>query len=514
MACAPATRRLTYWTYASALALVALVVTAGAAHAAETDARTILVFPTRSHWLSEPLARKVDRALVSALSQAGFTATTAAPSAVRPQAIEDGWLLPEDVQDPERPDARHTLTAATGQIASLRGELSESGAEVSLRMDLAGAVSQQSVAFEVSAAMAPDRDGVAAELARKTVAAITPERWAEAGADEAGRREGALARYAAGRDALSRGEYRLATREFEIALIGDPDNANYLGAAAEVMVARGNYDGALARLRRFTTLRPEVVEARLWVGDVALLAGRPEQAEAAFLAASAHQPSDVRALEGLARAARARQELGRAQELYSRLLGAMPALAGEPAWLPGLLASRSGDDLRLTGLAEGETHRQLGQLYLEAGELEEGIRALQAYHAEAAQPTYADACYSAVAVGLDAEADRIARRVHTVLGAREVGQADEEQVEAEMIALHDRSERLATLAEQMHVSAAADAGHRHRVLSYNLLNQSNFETLMYVRTHDEERQRRADLLRDAFRKSRAEAARLDQTGNR
>jgi len=123
MACAPATRRLTYWTYASALALVALAVTATAARAAETDARTILIFPLQSHWLSEPLARKVDRALVSALSQAGFTATTAAPSAVRPQAIEDGWVLPEDLQEPDRPGARHALTAATGLIASLRGDL-------------------------------------------------------------------------------------------------------------------------------------------------------------------------------------------------------------------------------------------------------------------------------------------------------------------------------------------------------------------------------------------------------
>ena len=516
MACALATRRLTYWTHASAraLALVALAVTATAAQAAETDARTILVFPVQSHWLSEPLARKVDRALVSALSQAGFTATTAAPSAVRPPAIEDGWVLPEDLQEPERPGARHTLTAATGLIASLRGELSEGAAEVSLTLELAGAVSQQSVSFEVRAAMAQDRDRVAAELARETAEAITPERWAEAGADEAGRREGAAARYAAGREALSQGDYPLATREFEIALIGDPDNPDYLGAAAEAMVARRNYDGALARLRRLTTLRPDVLEARLWVGDVALLAGRPEQAEAAFLAASAQQPTDVRALEGLARAARARQQSDRAQGLYNRLVGALPALAGEPAWLPGLLASRTGDELRLTGLAEGEIHRQLGQLYLEAGELAEGIRALQAYHAEVAQPTYPDECYPAVAAGLDAEADRIARRVQTVFAATEAGQVSDEQVEAEMTALHDRSERLAALAEQVIVSAEAEPGHRHRELAYNLLNQSNFETLMYVRTRDEERQRRADLLRDAFRKSRAEASRLGQTGTR
>ena len=53
-----------------------------------------------------------------------------------------------------------------------------------------------------------------------------------------------------------------------------------------------------------------------------------------------------------------------------------------------------------------------------------------------------------------------------------------------------------------------DPAHRYRVLAYNLLNQSNFEALMYLRTRDEDRQKRSELLRDAYVKSREEAESL------
>jgi hypothetical protein len=77
-----------------------------------------------------------------------------------------------------------------------------------------------------------------------------------------------------------------------------------------------------------------------------------------------------------------------------------------------------------------------------------------------------------------------------------------------MDALHDRSDALATVAERMQVSAALDPAHRYRVLAYNLLNQSNFEALMYLQSRDADRQTRSDLLRDAFRKSLKEAQAL------
>jgi hypothetical protein len=60
----------------------------------------------------------------------------------------------------------------------------------------------------------------------------------------------------------------------------------------------------------------------------------------------------------------------------------------------------------------------------------------------------------------------------------------------------------------MQVSSVLDPAHRYRVLAYNLLNQSNFEALLYLQTWDSERQKRAELLRDAFGKSLDEAESL------
>jgi len=85
-----------------------------------------------------------------------------------------------------------------------------------------------------------------------------------------------------------------------------------------------------------------------------------------------------------------------------------------------------------------------------------------------------------------------------------------EQADAEMDSLHRRSDRLATLAEKMEVSPRLYPAHRYRVLAYNLLNQANFEGLMYLRTRDSERKRRAELLRTASRKARAQAERLGE----
>jgi len=81
----------------------------------------------------------------------------------------------------------------------------------------------------------------------------------------------------------------------------------------------------------------------------------------------------------------------------------------------------------------------------------------------------------------------------------------DDEADREMDSIHERSEALATLAKRMEVSPLLDPAHRYRLLAYNLLNQSNFESLMYLRTRDAEHQRRSDLLRSAFRKSLGQA---------
>ena len=215
-------------------------------------------------------------------------------------------------------------------------------------------------------------------------------------------------------------------------------------------------------------------------------------------------------MEGLARAARARGQAGLAESHYRQLLTMLPSLTATPDWLPALLASRSNDTVGLAELPPEEVNRQLGILYLAAGELTEGLRVLLVYHGEPERMPYQTMDYFPIAAGLDAESERIARAVQTVLAARATGERDVEQADADLTELHDRSNRAATLAERMAVAPSLIPGHRYRVLSHNLLNQSNFEALMYLRTQDTDRERRAELLRTACRKARAQAQHLGE----
>jgi hypothetical protein len=118
--------------------------------------------------------------------------------------------------------------------------------------------------------------------------------------------------------------------------------------------------------------------------------------------------------------------------------------------------------------------------------------------------------YSALAAAADEQAEAVAREAQGVFATRALGQLSEEAAADEMEALHDTSNALATLAERMTVSHLMDPAHRYRVLAFNLLNQSNFEALMFLLTNDAERQRRAELLRTAFRKSLVQAEALGQ----
>jgi hypothetical protein len=175
--------------------------------------------------------------------------------------------------------------------------------------------------------------------------------------------------------------------------------------------------------------------------------------------------------------------------------------------LPGLLANAK-TSVRFAELPEDEIQRELGRLYLAEGKIPEGVQYLLAYYEQPSRPVYQDEDYLTVAGALDTEAEAVARAVQGAFAAQAIGQFSNEQADRELTALHDRSEALATLAEKMQVSPLLDPAHRYRVLAYNLLNQSDFEALMFTRTGDAERQRRADLLRTAFWKSRDQAESL------
>jgi len=317
-------------------------------------------------------------------------------------------------------------------------------------------------------------------------------------------------------------------------LLGSPDSPECLEATALTYLELGRSERAAALLRRLAELRggdPAVLQR---LGEAALLANDPGEAEAAFMKVADSDPTRLEALEGVARAARARGERARSQAYYERLLALMglyrPAAAPERApggqsegpltppggeqdrglneSLPGLLARRGDDSVRIAGTPPDRLGAAVARVYLSAGYFAEGVQALLAYQTEEAPP-YPDADYLAIAAGLDQEGEGLGRRVGAV-SALPVRELTGEALDAELDALHDRSDKLATLAERMRVSDRLDPAHRYRVLAYNLLNQSNFEALMYFRTHDRDRRRRADLLREAFRKARLQAQELSE----
>jgi hypothetical protein len=506
MARGAVSRRLRHWrAVASALALAGLCLLTSGSRAEEQPSRSLLLLPVKSHWLAAPLAEAVMAALPEALSQAGLRVTVGTPdSALVQRAFEEGRIPVVSGGQAQRV-ASEGLAIAVGADAFLTGETVEAGSEARLEADLVGAVSQRKVELSVSAPSLDDKRQTGKELAQRLAERLTPEVWGEAGADEEGRRAAAGERYLRGRMALAEGMYRAAELEFEAALAGEWDNPDYLSAAAEAEMKVGDPARALSHLQVLSSRSPGVLEVKLRLGDTALAAGRPEQAEAAFRGAAELAPEDPRVIEGLARASRARGQRAQAEDHYRELVARLPALADAPSWLPGLLANRADDSVRLTAVAPDEVNRQLGWLYLRAGEYAAGVGALLSYHMEKDRPAYENSDYLVTALGLDEAADRIAGRVEAIFAARAQGQGSEEQAVEELDGMHQQSSLLVGLAEAMRVSPRLEPAHRYRVFAYALLNQSNFESRMFALTNDRDHKRRADLLRDASREARADA---------
>jgi len=482
----------------------------------ETPAkRSILLLPVRSHWTSAPLAEAITHALPEALTSEGFAVTAlTSDSLTFKRGVSEGWLKPDDLTNDRVELVRHNLALVFGCQASLAAEVVVRESETVLRGELAGAVSHRQVTVEVSVPAGTgnpgglSRDQIVQNLVRGLAGKLTPEEaWAQAGADEAGRQAGAPDRFAAGEAAKAEQRFQDATLEFAAALAGQPDNPDYLMAAAETDAALGRAADALLLWKRLSDLRPNDRGLLVQLGDAALMAKRPEQAEAAFKQAASAQPPDPQAIEGLGRAARAQGQRDRAQGYYEQLMSTLPALAGAPKWLPSLLATQRDDSVRLATSGPG-LDLALGRIYLRNGHYPEGVQALLAYQTPD-RPPYSDADYLAIASDLDNESETVARRVAAII-TRPLAELTGDALDEELRTMHDRSDGLSDLAEGMKASEKLDPAHRYRVLAYNLLNQSNFESLMYFQTHDPDRRRRADLLRDAFRKARTQAQDLSR----
>jgi hypothetical protein len=513
------------------LVALAFALAASCAHSEPAAKRSVLVLPVSSHWMSASLAEALARSLPDALEKAGFAVTVMASGSPEYQlGISEGWLSPDDLTGDRVHAARYGIAIRTGCDAALTADVTERESETVLQADLAGAVSHKQATVTVTApvgtksAGGASRDELAQTLSRDLAAKLTSEIWAEAGADDAGRRTGAPERFADGEKAMAAGRYPEAATEFADALAGQPDNPDYLSAAADAAIARGRATEALPLLKRLSELRVGDKDVLLKAGSAALSAREPEQAEAAFGHVLDSEPENVSALEGMARTVRAEGDSARSETYYKKLLTVLhlyePTVEnagiaegmGGSRWirspglnesLPRILAGLRDDGIRFADVQSGGAGLQAARAYLSAGYFPQGLQALAAYQTPD-RPAYADQDYLALAADLDKGGEAIAKRVGEI-AAMTVRELTGDALNSELESLHDQSDKLATLAERMKVSAKLDPAHRYRVLAYNLLNQSDFEALMYFQTHDPDRKHRSDLLRDAFHKARSQA---------
>jgi tetratricopeptide (TPR) repeat protein len=523
------------------LALLALCsICIGPAFAADQPRRTILVFPIESHWLSAPMARQVTARLAEQLGKQNMNVIVFDPASPVFREVLPGPDVPAT-------SMRHDLALAAGAQGSVVGQLFETDTRIELELEFAGAVSHRSKPLKgiaVPESVQPGATAAVSEIvtavAAQVLAQLLPQGievgfWEIIGADEAGQRAGAAERFADGEAALSAGEYPRAAREFEAAIIGDPNRGEYFAAAAEAQAALGHYDRALIRCRRASSLLPKDRGIALRAGDIALLAGSPEQADGIFRGLYDSDSSDLRPLEGMARAARAMGQFDRAVGYYSDLISKLligprsgivvstfqlteplgplgTQLRADLAPLARLLAGAPDDTIRLTSVPPDELGRPIGILYLKAGKFAEGVKVLLAYYSlprgKGERAAWSDADYLSLSAALDEGSRTVAHDVQSQLSASLAGQADADQTASALGNLHTLSDNLATVAEKIQVSAALDPAHRYRVLAYNLLNESNFEAGLYAGTRDPERRRRADLLADAYRKALDQAKEL------
>ena len=117
---------------------------------------------------------------------------------------------------------------------------------------------------------------------------------------------------------------------------------------------KGDLAKAIASFETALRIRPDDVDALVWLGNLELDQGRPKDAEPTFARALSHEPTSLSARFGLGRAALANQQYGRAVEYLNAVLAQDPQATG--AHYPLAMAYRA-----LGDAADAELHLRLRQ---------------------------------------------------------------------------------------------------------------------------------------------------------
>ena len=149
------------------------------------------------------------------------------------------------------------------------------------------------------------------------------------------------------RSYLDRDEPDRAFMEYAAALLIDPADANAFMGVGQLRLSAGDYEGAVAPLRRLVALHPDYVEARHALGNALLRAGHEEEGTRelaeftrlqALKADAARRHLQLTVLKEEARLRASEGAWDRAASLWQQVLDAEPALAANHAALGAVFA--------------------------------------------------------------------------------------------------------------------------------------------------------------------------------
>ncbi len=177
------------------------------------------------------------------------------------------------------------------------------------------------------------------------------------------------------------------------------DEANPLAHVnlAVELDAHGDLDGATAHLERALVLRPDMLTARIALGNNLVRKRRPEEAIAQYRAALAADPTSARALNNLGWVQLQLGRLDEAIDSLERALRVDPGLATAENDL-GMARARRGENAVARGHFEravaadpryADAHNNLAAILLSEGRLDEAVA--HAERAIAVQPAFAEA---------------------------------------------------------------------------------------------------------------------------
>jgi len=184
-----------------------------------------------------------------------------------------------------------------------------------------------------------------------------------------------------GKVLLEIGAWDEAGAQAELILTRDPENRQALTIRAGVLLGQGKSVEAFALLKTTPPGRmPEVDRIR---ADILLSAGKFDEAEAAYRAARATNPDDLKTLLGLGALSLERRKFDEAKEFYKQAKASNPYDPRPPTGLASIMAQQGNlaDAIKeLEGIDPRawtvEAIRALGQYYLQANRAADAVRLL------------------------------------------------------------------------------------------------------------------------------------------